>query len=103
MNKAFIEAVKAANEPFNEDASVVSALEVIVRHAVKNARNDTTHHVHLRFFDELSLEDRKAVADELSWLAFDVLLSNSQGRHHPASIWNELVLEWLVPSDDDAV
>ena len=74
------------------------ALELIVQHAVHHSTEETTHHVHLRIFDELSIEQRRAAIDQLLWLALDVLTSHNP-QAYELSLWMDVLIENLVCRD----
>jgi hypothetical protein len=59
------------NEPIPRrkitDAQVISAVETIAYYAVQQAEAETTHHVHLLPFDNLTQQQRRAVISLLFW------------------------------------
>jgi hypothetical protein len=77
------------------DLQVQLALEQIVQYAVHHATEETTRHVHLRKFHELSIEQRRTAVDQLLWLALDVLASHNP-EAYDGSLWMDVLIENLV-------
>jgi hypothetical protein len=55
------------------DRPVKEALDLIVAYAVKMHEDGTTHHVHLRSFEDYTREQRIEAAHLLLWLAKDIV------------------------------
>src|SRR4051794_39136072 len=81
------------------DLQVQLALEQIVQHAVHHATEETTHHVHLRKFDELSIEQRRAAVDQLLWLALDVVATHNP-EAYDGSLWMDVLIQNLVVNEN---
>jgi hypothetical protein len=85
------------NEPIPRrkisDAQVISAVETIAYYAVQQAEAETTHHVHMLPFDNLTQQQRRSVISLMVWLALDVSPADE-------NIWLDELIENIVAQDN---